>query len=191
VDALARDVGRTVEVRHHLGDLVGVAVQPRVAAIGRRRGFHAQQRRGGHLPARHAVDGIVDVDRHHVLAACGGMDRLGRTDRRKVAVALVGEDHVLGMQPLDGRRDGQRTAVRRLDPVDVDIIVCENGAAHGRNADRAVGHAHLPDHLGHQLVHRAVAATRAVVHHVVGQQRRLAVDQILLLYFNFRHCLTL
>ena len=39
------------------------------------------------------------------------MDRLGRTDGRQVAVALVREDQVPGVEPLDGRCNGQRTAV--------------------------------------------------------------------------------
>ena len=132
--ALARDEGGTVEVRHHLGDLVGIAVQARVTAVGRRRGLHTQQGSRGHLAARHAVNGVVDIDRHDVLAACGRVDRLRRADGRQVAVALVGEDQIAGMEPFHGRSYGQGASVGGLDPVDVDIIVCEYGAAHGRNA---------------------------------------------------------
>ena len=83
--ALARDEGGTVEVRHHLGDLVGIAVQARVTAVGRRRGLHTQQGSRGHLAARHAVNG------------------LRRADGRQVAVALVGEDQIAGIEPLHGR----------------------------------------------------------------------------------------
>ena len=115
------------------------------------------------------------------------MDRLGRTDGRQVAVALVREDHVLRMQPLDGRRDRQRASVRRLDPVDVDIVVGEYRTAHGRDAHRALGQAQFVDDLGHQLVHRAVAATRAVMHHIVSDESRFRVHQMLFLDFNLCH----
>ena len=58
--ALARDVGRAVQMGHHLGDLVGIAVQPRIAPVGSRRGLHAQEGGRSHLAAGHAVDRIVD-----------------------------------------------------------------------------------------------------------------------------------
>ena len=132
--ALTRNIGHTVQMSHHLGDLIRITVQPGITAVRSRRGLHTQQGSRSHLAARHAVDGVVDIDRHDILAAGSRMDRLGRTDGRQVAVALVREDQVPGVEPLDGRCNGQRTAVRRLDPVDIDVVVGENRAAYGRNA---------------------------------------------------------
>ena len=187
--ALTRDKGSAVEVGHHLGDLVGIAVQTRIAAVGGRRGLHAQQGSRSHLAARHAVDGVVDVDRHDILAARRRMDRLRRTDGRQVAVALIGEDQIAGMQPFDGRSDGQRASVRRFDPVDVDVVVCEYGAAHGRNAHGLLFETHLFDDLRNQFVYRTVTTAGAVVHDVVGNELRFGINQILLFDFNLCHSL--
>ena len=187
--ALARDEGGTVEVRHHLGDLVGIAVQARVTAVGRRRGLHTQQGSRGHLAARHAVNGVVDIDRHDVLAACGRVDRLCRADGRQVAVALVGEDQIAGIEPLHGRSYGQGASVGGLDPVDVDIIVCEYGAAHGRNAYGLFREAHLLDDLGDQFMYRTMTAAGAVVHDVVGNELRFRVNQVFVFDFNLCHSL--
>ena len=72
----------------------------------------------------------------------------------------------------------------------IPVIIGEYGAAHGRNAHGALFEPHLRNHLGHQIVHRAVAATRTIVHHVIGQEFRSAVDPVFLFDFNFRHTFT-
>ena len=62
----------------------------------------------------------------------------------------------------------------------------------GRYADRAVGNTHFVDHFGYEFVDGSVAAPRTVVHHIVGDQRRFAVNPIFLFYFNnFCHRFTL
>ena len=115
------------------------------------------------------------------------MDRLGRTDGREVAVALVGEDHRLGIQPLGRRSHGQRTPVSRLDPVDVDVVVGEDRTTYGRHAHRPVGQAQLGDDLGNEFMHRTVAAARTIVHDIVGDEFRFGINQILLFDFNLCH----
>ena len=65
-----------------------------------------------------------------------------------------------------------------LDPVDVDIIVCEYGAAHGRNAYGLFREAHLLDDLGDQFMYRTMTAAGAVVHDVVGNELRFRVNQV-------------
>ena len=98
-----------------------------------------------------------------LLAARGGVDDLGGADGGQVAVALVGEDDAVGLDALDAGGHGRRAAVRRLDEVDVEVVVGQHRAAHRRDADGALADAQLVDHLGHQAVDDAVDAARAVV----------------------------
>ena len=117
------------------------------------------------------------------------MDRLGGTDGRQVAVALVCEDHLLGVQTLHGGSHCECAAVCCLYPVDVDVVVGEYRATYGRDADRLVAHAQLVDYFGNELVDRTVTTAGAVVHDVVGDELRFFVNQILFLDFNLCHSL--
>ena len=108
------------------------------------------------------------------------MDGLGGTDRGHVAVALVCEQDVLGPEARGGGGHCRRAAVRGLDPVNVDVVVCEDGAAYGRHAHGLLRQVHLVQHLGQYLVHHAVATARAVVHVHLFQQTGLAVNLVFL-----------
>ena len=107
------------------------------------------------------------------------MDGLGGADGGEVAVALVGEDDVLGPQAAGGGGDGGSAAVGGLNPVDVDVVVCKDGASYGSHADGAVFETQLGYHFGDELVHHAVAAAGAVVGVDVEQQVRAFVNLIL------------
>ena len=72
-------------------------------------------------------------------------------------------------------------------PVDVDITVSEDGASDRTYSYGVLFHAHLFYDLCYELVHDAVAASRAVVHGSVVHQRRSAVDFILG-YYEFFLC---
>ncbi len=80
---------------------------------------------------------------HDLLAAGSRMDDFGRADRRQVAVALVGEDHLVRMDPLDAGRDGRCAAVGSLDHVAGEIFIIVVGAADRRDADGRVEDVHL------------------------------------------------
>ena len=115
------------------------------------------------------------------------MDGLAGAYGRQIAVTLIGEDQTVGIQTLDGRSYGACASVGSLDPIHVDIFVCEDRAPDGRDGYSRLLESHLVDHLGDQLVHRAVAAARTVVHHVVGYEARLGIYQIFGFYFYLCH----
>ena len=81
-----------------------------------------------------------------------------------------------------------------LNPVDIDISVGKHGTAHWTDTHCALLHSHLGNDLCHELVHHAVAATRAVVHRRVVDQSRTSIYLVFglndfvafhnLLYFN-------
>ena len=180
-------------MRQHIGHLERVTVQLRIASFGSRHGLHAKQRRRSHLPAGHAVDRIVDIDDRDVLAAVARVDRLAGSDRGQVAVALVRKDQLRRIQPFDRRSYRRRAPVRRLHPIDIDVVVRQHRAAHRRNADRVVLDLHFVDHFGDQFVDRSVAAPRTEVHHGIGQQPGLRIDPVFRdqFYFRFSHKLLL
>ncbi len=106
VDGDALEVRHAVQRAQKLAHADGEAGRLGVAAVGGRLGHLVRQARGGHLAARHAVDGVVHEDDGDVLAARGRVDRLGHADGRQVAVRLVGEHHAVGQRAL--HRGGHR-----------------------------------------------------------------------------------
>ena len=91
------------------------------------------------------------------------MDDLGGPDGGEVAVALVGEDEGVGPGPPDAGRHGGGPAMRRLDEVDVEVVVGEDAAADRGDADRSRAERQLVEQLGHEPMDDPVAAARAVV----------------------------
>ena len=93
------------------------------------------------------------------------------------------------IQPFDRRSYRRRAPVRRLHPIDIDVVVRQHRAAHRRNADRVVLDLHFIDHFGDQFVDRSVAAPRTEVHHGIGQQPGLRIDPVFRdqFYFRFSH----
>ena len=175
----------------HLGDLVRITVQTGIAAVRGRRSLHTQQGSRSHLTAGHTVDRVVDIDSNDALATRSSVNRFARTDCGQVAVALIREHHALGTNALHGRSHGASTAVCSLNPVHVNIFIGKYRTAHRRNGDRVTLEPHLFNNLGNQLVNRTVAATRAVVHHVVRDEFRLAEYQVFLFdFYYFCHSLT-
>ena len=104
------------------------------------------------------------------------MDDLGSADRGQVAVTLVGEDELVGLRSSDSGRYGRRTAVGRLDEVDVEVVVGEDAAADRGDTDRALGQVHLVEQLADQAVDDAVPATRAIVGRLLAQRLGALVD---------------
>ncbi|CAN4016138.1 Manganese transport regulator, partial [Dysosmobacter welbionis] len=98
-----------------------------------------------------------------LLAPHGGVDDLRRADGGQVTVALVGEHRLMGMGALDAGSYGRRPAVGGLLHVAVEILVREDGAAHGAHADGVIQQTQLHQRLCHQLVDDAVVAAGAVV----------------------------
>lgn len=88
------------------------------------------------------------------------MDGLGRTNTRKITVALISKHQAVGPQPFDTRCYCGSPAMSGLLPVDVNIAVSENRTTYGRHADSLVFHAHVGDDLCHQLVYHTMATAR-------------------------------
>ena len=168
----ALEVRRRVQGRQELADSNRHALRLGVASV--RRGLRdlSDQRRRGHLSTRHAVDRVVDEDDRHVLAAARAGHRLAQSDGREVAIALIGEDHVVGKRALHARRDRGSAAVRRLDHVAGEVVVRHHGAADRRDADGLALDAELVDRLRDETVDDAVRAARAVVQDRIRQRLR-------------------
>ena len=124
------------------------------------------------------------------------MDGLGGTDSGEVAVALVGEHVGVGVEALDGGGDSGSAAVGGFLEVDIKVVVGQDGASDGADADDLILDAHLVDDFGDEAVGGAVAATGAVVHDGVGEHLGTGVNllvtlfqQLLLASFNILiHC---
>ena len=97
------------------------------------------------------------------------MDGLGGADGGQVAIALIGEDHIIGLGTLDAGGDGGSTPMGSLHHITVEVIVCHNGTAYRRNADGVAQHAQLLQTLRHQTVDDAVGAAGAVMGLLIGQ----------------------
>ncbi len=89
-----------------------------------------------------------------------------------------------GMHALDARGNGGGPAVGGLAAVDLEVVVREHGASHGRHEDGRFADAQLVDALGEQLVDDPVAASGAVVVGDVREGLRPAIDELLLHGFN-------
>lgn len=193
VDRLACHVACAVETGEDVGDLDGIAIEVYAAAIGSGGCLLTDEGGRGHLAAGHAVDGVVDEDDDDVLATVGGMDGLGGTDGGEVTVALIGEDDVAGIEARDGGGNGGSASVCGLDPVDVDVVVGEYGAAYGSDADGLVLNAEFVDDFGEYLVNDAVGASGTVVCVRVQEESR-AGDNLIFGFddiFGFHDCLVL
>ena len=143
------------------------------------------------MSAGHSVYTVVDKYDGYILAAISSVNGFGRSNGGQIAVTLIGEDQTVRMQALCRSSYGTSTAVSRLNPIHIDIIIRENRTTDRRNSNRFSFHAHLIDHLGNQLMNRTVTATRAVVHHVLRDQLRLGIHQVLLFdFYYFCHILT-
>ena len=68
-------------------------------------------------------------------------------------------------------------------PVNIYIVVREDGTAYGRYAYGLVFHTHLFDDFSNELMYYAMRTARTVVHIVVVHQRRLLADDILWLNY--------
>ena len=84
------------------------------------------------------------------------MNGLTRTDTSQVTVALVGEHQAVGPHALDACGHGGCTAVGSLVPVNVDIVVCEDGATYWRHAHTFLLHTHFLYHLCYELMYHTV-----------------------------------
>ena len=84
-----------VELRDHFAHADRVAGLQDVASERAGLRLLAGQRGRGHLAAGHAVDRVVHEEHGHVLAAVRRLQDVVESDGRQVAVALIGDDHVV------------------------------------------------------------------------------------------------
>ena len=119
MDGLTGNVTCTLQRGGDFCELQGVTVQVSFPPVRARGSFHPHERRGGHLSARHAVNGIVDEDDGDMFSPVQGMDAFGRADARQVAITLIGEDQTVGPQAFDGAGHGRSTPMGGFHPIHV------------------------------------------------------------------------
>ena len=105
---------RAVELCQQVGNLQRISVKVYAASVWRSGCLLPFKRSRRHLAACHSVYGVVDKYYGYVLAAVGSMYRLCRTDCGRVAVALICEHHVAGVEALHRARHSWRTAMGGL-----------------------------------------------------------------------------
>ena len=91
------------------------------------------------------------------------MNDLGGANGGQVAIALVGNDDLVGTGALDGRGRGGRASVRRLHVSHIEVVIGKDGAAHGSNKNGAILQSHVCDGFGNQLMRDAMTASGTVV----------------------------
>ncbi len=115
------------------------------------------------MPARHAVDRVVDENDGNRDPELGGVHDLGQADRGQIAVTLVAHHNGLGVGDLVTETDGRGPAVGGLRVARIKVIVKEDRASYRRDHDGAVPHPELDQKLGDVLVGQSVSATRTIV----------------------------
>jgi hypothetical protein len=92
---------------------------------------------------------------------------------------LISEDETIRPQALDTRSYSRCTAMSSLLPVNIQIAISKDSAAHRTYAYRLILHAHFLDNLGNELMNYAMRTPRAIMHRGIVHQRRLLIYQIL------------
>ena len=95
------------------------------------------------------------------------------TNGSQVAVALIGEDHLIRIGSLDTSGNCRRSAVRCLDDIAAKIVIGHNGTSYRNNADGLALNTHLVNDLADQTVYNSVAASRTKVRRHIQQRLRM------------------
>ncbi len=111
-------------------------------------GFLSLQGGGGHLSARHAIDGVVDKDGGELLAAHGRVHDFGGADGSQVAIPLIGEYGQVGVCALNAGGDSGCAAMGGLNKVAVEVVAGIHGAAHRADAYGACAQVQLDQSFG-------------------------------------------
>ena len=134
----ALDVDRSFQGGKQFRHVQRKAFVPGTASPRRGGALLADERGGRHLPARHAIDGIVHEEDGDLFAAIGGVHDFGGADRREVAVSLIGDHDLVGTGALDGGGAGGRASVGDLHIAHIEIVIGEHRAADRADEDGAV-----------------------------------------------------
>ena len=174
-DALAADEACALCLAQELCYGQRITVQLDRAAVGACHCLHPERSGGGHLAACHSIDRIVDEDDGYVLASVAGVDDLGRANGGQLAIALIGEDHLVGIHAADACGHCRGAAMGGLHPVYVYVVIYEHRASHRADANHFVVHPHVTQDVCDHLVYGGVRAAGAVVHVCLGHHPRAAV----------------
>ena len=134
-----------------------------VAAEGRSGSLLALERSGRHLPAGHAVEGVVHENAPELLASAGGLKSVIEADRPQVAVALVGDGHGIGTGAANAGRRSAGAAVRGGNVRGIPVIIRKHAAPDRVDEYSLVLKPQFGTRLGDQLVDYAMSASRTVM----------------------------
>ncbi len=89
---------------------------------------------GSHLTAGHTVNRIVDENDGDVFTSGAYMDGFRRTNGSQISITLICKHHVFRFGSFHTGGNGGCSAVRSLDHIAIEVVVCKHGAAYGSNA---------------------------------------------------------
>ena len=178
VNSLTGNIASTVELSQQVADSQRITIEVGAASVRASSGLLTEESGRCHLSTSHTIDGIVDEDDDDVLATVSSVDSLGSANGREVTVALIGKDELVGHESLGSSSHSWSASVSGLKPVDVDVVVGENGATYRRNADSLFLQSHFFDNLGNEFVHNTMATAWAVVHVSVVEKARFLINPV-------------
>ena len=91
------------------------------------------------------------------------MNSFSSTDCRKVTVALISEYDVILITSLNAGGNSRSTAVCRLNPIAVKVIVCEYATSYRSNADCSACYTKLIESFRYKAVNNTVCTTGAIM----------------------------
>ena len=97
------------------------------------------------------------------------MNGLSRSDCRKIAVALISKNNIIGKCSFQTGGNGGRSSVRSFHHVTGEVIVCHNRATDGGNSDGVSQHIEFLQAFAYQTVDYAVGTAGAIVSLNIGQ----------------------
>ena len=151
----------------HLAQVHGESVSELYSPSWCRGGGLPQEGGRGHLPACHAVAAIVYKNNGQTFSPVGRMHCFSSANGGNIAISLISEHYEIGPATFDSRGHGNSSAVRGLSHVNVKIIICQHGTSSRWNPHGLAANPEFVNHLSHEPVDNAVAATRTVVKDVI------------------------
>src|SRR5581483_3527515 len=157
------DVNRRLQCRNKFRHVHGKAFVHRPASPWRSCTLLAYQRRWSHLPARHAIDGVIHEEHGYLLTAISRMNDFRGSNGREITVALIRNYDLVRTGSLDASGGRGSSSVRHLNVAHIEVVVGEYRATDWAHEYGFVLQAEILERLCDQLVGDPVAASRAIM----------------------------